>query len=189
MRKVYLAGPEVFLPDAIEIGRRKKVLCAQYGFEGLFPFDSEVDAAAAGADKLIYEANEKMIRRADLGICNLTTFRSASADVGTVFELGLLVGLGKRVYGYSNVTDDYLARCQTPAGVNPDPTRQIWRDSNGMAIENFGNADNLMIDNALIVHGGPQIVRHAAPPDRLFQDLTGFESCLRLAAEAVLKTA
>ncbi len=67
--------------------------------------------------------------------------------------------------------------------------RQAWRDSNGMTIENFGNADNLMIDNALIVHGGHQIVRHAAPPDRIFQDLTGFEISLRLAAEAVAKSA
>ena len=30
--KIYLAGPDVFLPNAIAIGRRKKELCAQYGF-------------------------------------------------------------------------------------------------------------------------------------------------------------
>ncbi len=189
MQKVYLAGPEVFLPDAVEIGRRKKELCARYGFEGLFPFDNEIDAKAAGADKLIYEANEAMIRRADLGICNLTPFRGASADPGTVFELGLLAGLGKRVFGYTNVTDDYLARCRKLGGVSFDPAQQVWRDGSGMTIENFGNADNLMIDNSLIVHGGHQIARHAAPPERLFQDLTGFEICLRRAAEAVAKSA
>jgi nucleoside 2-deoxyribosyltransferase len=191
MQKVYLAGPEVFLPDAIEIGRRKKELCGRYGFEGLFPFDNEIEpkAAGEGADKVIYQANERMIRRADLGICNLTPFRGANADVGTVFELGMLVGLGKRVFGYTNVTDDFLARCQSRDRVSLDPVRRAWRDSNGMTIENFGNADNLMIDNALIVHGGHQIVRHAAPPDRIFQDLTGFEISLRLAAEAVAKSA
>ncbi len=93
MQKVYLAGPEVFLPDAIEIGRRKKELCARYGFEGLFPFDNEIEPkeAGEGTDKVIYQANERMIRRADLGICNLTPFRGANADVGTVFELGMLV--------------------------------------------------------------------------------------------------
>ncbi|HJW77212.1 MAG TPA: nucleoside 2-deoxyribosyltransferase, partial [Beijerinckiaceae bacterium] len=37
--KLYLAGPEVFLPEAIEIGRIKKDLCARYGIEGLYPFD------------------------------------------------------------------------------------------------------------------------------------------------------
>ncbi len=189
MQKIYLAGPDVFLPDAVEIGRRKKELCARYGFEGLFPFDNEIDAKAAGADKLIYQANEAMIRRADLGICNLTPFRGASADAGTVFELGLLVGLGKRVYGYTNVTEDYIARCQKLGGASFDPARQVWRDANAMTVENFGNADNLMIDSALIVHGIHRIVRHAAAPERLFQDLTGFEICLRLAAEAVAKSA
>ncbi len=189
MQKIYLAGPEVFLPDAVEIGRRKKELCAKYGFEGLFPFDNEIDAGAAGADRLIYQANEAMIRRADLGICNLTPFRGTSADAGTVFEFGLLAGLGKRIYGYSNVAEDYLMRCQNAGGARFDPARQVWRDANGMTIENFGNADNLMIDNALILHGGHRVVRRAAAPDRLFEDLTGFEACLRLAAEAAAKSA
>jgi nucleoside 2-deoxyribosyltransferase len=186
MQKIYLAGPEVFLPDATEIGRRKKELCTKYGFEGLFPSDNAIDPAAPGADKLIYQANEAMIRRADLGICNLTPFRGVSADVGTVFELGLLVGLGKRIYGYSNVADDYLARCRKLGGVSLDPARRGWRDAADMTVENFGNADNLMIDNSLTLHGS-EIVRHAAPPERIFQDLTGFEICLRRAADALAK--
>jgi nucleoside 2-deoxyribosyltransferase len=32
MLKAYLAGPEVFLPEAIEVGLRKKRLCNKYGF-------------------------------------------------------------------------------------------------------------------------------------------------------------
>ena len=184
--KVYLAGPDVFLPDAVAIGQRKKALCAQYGFEGLFPFDNEVSPNAAGEriDKLIYRANEQMIRRADLGICNLTPFRGPSADVGTVFELGLMVGLGKRVFGYTNVTDDLLQRCKdADPAVSFDPVAEVWRDANRMTIENFGNADNLMIDNALAEHGSYQIVRYRAPPDHLFADLTGFEMCLRQVAQ------
>ena len=39
--RAYLAGPEVFLPEAVAIGQRKKQLCAKYGFEGLYPFDNE----------------------------------------------------------------------------------------------------------------------------------------------------
>jgi nucleoside 2-deoxyribosyltransferase len=35
--RIYLAGPDVFLPDAIEAGKRKKVLCQKYGFEGVYP--------------------------------------------------------------------------------------------------------------------------------------------------------
>ncbi|MDR9459781.1 MAG: hypothetical protein RI591_06525, partial [Dehalococcoidia bacterium] len=33
-KRVYLAGPDVFFPNAIEIGNAKKRICAQYGFEG-----------------------------------------------------------------------------------------------------------------------------------------------------------
>ncbi|MDF1764445.1 MAG: nucleoside 2-deoxyribosyltransferase, partial [Oleibacter sp.] len=35
MQRIYLAGPEVFLPDATLVGEQKKQLCRQYGFEGL----------------------------------------------------------------------------------------------------------------------------------------------------------
>ena len=44
--KIYLAGPEVFLPDALEIGRRKSRICARHGMTGLYPLDNAVDLAA-----------------------------------------------------------------------------------------------------------------------------------------------
>jgi nucleoside 2-deoxyribosyltransferase len=37
--KIYLAGPDVFLPDAVDIGRRKVELCARHGLIGLYPLD------------------------------------------------------------------------------------------------------------------------------------------------------
>src|SRR4051812_9394558 len=114
MLKVYLAGPEVFLPDAIELGARKKRLCSSYGFEGLFPLDNEIaqEFSAERIDRLIYRANERMIRHADFGICNLTPFRGVSADPGTVFEVGMLAGLGKRIFAYTNVAQDYVDRAK-----------------------------------------------------------------------------
>ena len=45
---VYLAGPEVFLIDAVAVGQCKKALCSQYGFKGLFPFDNDISADDAG---------------------------------------------------------------------------------------------------------------------------------------------
>ncbi len=61
--KIYLAGPDVFLPDAIEIGRAKKELCAKRGFRGLFPFDNEISDLVVGEiDQVIYRANVEMIR-------------------------------------------------------------------------------------------------------------------------------
>ena len=179
-KKAYLAGPEVFLPNAVEIGRRKKALCAEYGIEGLYPFDNEVPAVQGedDIDVLIYAANVRMIREADFGIFNLTPFRGPSADVGTVFELGMLTGIGKPAFAYTNDNRDFLERCRQfwPVQLNEG----IWRDSNQWSVENFGNADNLMIDAALRQQGHP-IIRHVAPPDALVEDLAGFEQCLKFA--------
>jgi nucleoside 2-deoxyribosyltransferase len=189
MLTVYLAGPEVFLPDAIELGTRKKRLCSAYGFEGLFPLDNEIVQASSDerVDRLIYRANEKMIRSADFGICNLTPFRGVSADPGTVFELGMLAGLGKRVFAYTNVALSYFDRIKSNEALAFDASQTVWRDANGMTVEDFGNADNLMIDWAVAEHGGFPIVRHDARPTDIDRDLTGFETCLRLAAEAFAK--
>lgn len=38
---VYLAGPDVFEPNAAAIGREKVALCARYGFTGLLPLADE----------------------------------------------------------------------------------------------------------------------------------------------------
>jgi nucleoside 2-deoxyribosyltransferase len=173
-RKVYLAGPEVFLADAEDIGRRKKELAAQYGFVGLYPLDNDFTADSSGEriDARIYRANVALIHAADFGIANLSPFRGPSADVGTVFELGLFVGLGKPVFGYTNEADDLAWR--------------VWRalpDGDGMMIEDFGNADNLMIDMALAEQSYP-IIRHAAASDASLRDLTAFEECLKRAAAA-----
>jgi nucleoside 2-deoxyribosyltransferase len=190
MFKVYLAGPEVFLPDAIAIGQRKKRLCAEYGFDGLFPFDNEVapDDSGTRIDLLIYRANVAMMRHADLGILNLTPFRGPSADVGTAFELGMLAGLGKPVFGYTNEIEDLLSRIKRMQAAQFDAAAKIWRDAAGMTIEDFGNADNLMIDATLAEEGRP-VFRHAARPEERFRDLTGFEACLRLAANTLASAA
>jgi len=197
MRKptIYLAGPEVFLPDAAAVGLRKKELCAAYGFEGLFPLDGDPldgdDQEVAAGERLvraIYRRCEAAIRRADLGIFNLTPFRGPSADAGTVFELGLLVGLGKRAFGYSNMAADYLSRCRERAALAFDAAQNVWRDPNGMAVEDFGNADNLMIDVSLIERGGHPMVRRDVRTSELFYDLGGFETCLRLAAATLAQS-
>jgi nucleoside 2-deoxyribosyltransferase len=176
-KRIYLAGPEVFLPDAVAAGHRKKVLCGAYGFEGLYPFDNEA-APGAGQDRRIYNANLAMIRAADAGICNLTPFRGPSADPGTVFELGLLTGLNKPVFGYTNAAPDLRARVK--GAIQRSPGK--WFDADGLEVEDFGNADNLMIDCCL-AEGGFPIVRVDAG-SRL-DALDGFEACLKRARLAL----
>src|SRR4051812_36156063 len=99
MRKVYLAGPDVFLPKPLEMSRRKKEICAQYGLTGLFPLDNAVDPKANGASLEIFRGNETMMKQADAIIANLTPFRGPSADAGTVYELGYMAARGRLCLG------------------------------------------------------------------------------------------
>jgi nucleoside 2-deoxyribosyltransferase len=75
--KIYLAGPDVFLPDSVEIGRRKAEICASHGLSGLYPLD--VDLKAADASRNIFKGNEPMMDAADAIIANLTPFRGPGA--------------------------------------------------------------------------------------------------------------
>ena len=61
--KIYLAGPDVFLPDAVEIGRRKVEICARHGLTGLYPLDNAVDLRPSDASLRIFSGNEAMMDR------------------------------------------------------------------------------------------------------------------------------
>jgi nucleoside 2-deoxyribosyltransferase len=187
-KSVYLAGPEVFLPDGFALIKQKAVLCARYGFVANIPSDTGFHAhkttAPTQVSREIYRANVATMKSSDFGIFDLTPFRGPSADAGTVFELGLMTGLGKSVFGYTNVPGDYIERIglkqQAPDPTSPAPATMLWRDENGWHIENFGNADNLMIDSAIAIGGAEMVRSHADFPAR-FDDLSGFELCLKQA--------
>lgn len=175
--RVYLAGPEVFLRDARDIGESKKSLCRVYGLEGLFPMDEKLGPCAKDVD--IYRANVELMKSAKFGVFNLTPFRGTAADVGTVFELGLMRGLGKHCLGYTNDVRDLRERVASATEVWHDQADGTWRDHFNMSVENFGNADNLMIDCSLR-EGGFAIVRNSVPVQNLYTDMRGFEVCLKL---------
>ena len=127
------------------------------------------------------------MRKADIGIFNLTPFRGPSADVGTVFELGFMVGLNKRVFGYTNDSNDYTDRVIQHFQI--EFKKSVLKDPNNMIVEQFGNVDNLMIDWAIAEHGGKKIQKSSIAGVVNFDDLTAFEACLRHAAETVAKSA
>src|SRR6185369_9765784 len=108
--KIYLAGPDVFLPDAVEIGRRKAEICARHGLIGLYPLDNELAPAAGTVSLTIFKGNEAMMDAADAIIANLTPFRGPGADAGTVYELGYMAGRGKLLFAYSNDPTIYAER-------------------------------------------------------------------------------
>ena len=57
------------------------------------------------------------------------------------------------------------------------------RGPDGMSLENFDMAENLMLDGGVESRGGRIIVRDV-PPERLYTDTAAFEECLRLLAAA-----
>src|SRR3954454_23863491 len=142
--KIYLAGPDVFLPDAIEIGRRKVEICMRHGLTGLYPLDNAVDPAARDASLTIFKGNEAMMDAADAIIANLTPFRGPSADAGTVYELGYMAGHGKLCLGYCNDPARYAARAARFGDVKTLPDGHLT-DPEGLTVEDFGLSDNLMM--------------------------------------------
>jgi nucleoside 2-deoxyribosyltransferase len=186
MTNIYLAGPDVFLPKPLEMGRRKKEICARYGLTGLFPLDNEIDPGAKEASLEIFRSNENLMKQADAIIANLTPFRGPSADTGTVYELGYMAAAGKLCLGYSNDPAPYVDRVKRFGTVEPYGGHLI--DAEKLTVENFGLADNLMMIHALDLYGCPLIVPRTAPAD-IWHDLTLFETCVRLAAERLAPAA
>ena len=95
--RIYLAGPDVFLPDAAEAFARLKAQCAACGLEGLAPTDTELGAddagtqegAPRGADdalaQRIYDGNIRLIQQADGVAANLQAFRGLEPDSANGF--------------------------------------------------------------------------------------------------------
>jgi len=149
--RIYLAGPDVFRPNALEIGARKKAICAQYGAEGLFPIDNEVSVHVPQASKAIFAGNIEMLESCDVVLANLTPFRGVGADQGTAFEIGYAHGRGKAIHGYSLDARTLLDRLRQLGAAQRG---QTWVDQNDDAIENFGLIDNLMLVEAIGFSGG-----------------------------------
>jgi nucleoside 2-deoxyribosyltransferase len=183
--RVYLAGPDVFLPEAGALAECKRKLCADYGFVGKSPLDNEISLEGLSQHEAalrIGAANEDMIRSCHLMIANLTPFRGPSADVGTAYEMGFARALGLPVFGYTNVAGTLLDRTRQALGaeVTREPTGR-YADAYPMAVEDFDCIDNLML--VIAVEGsGSHIVVSPTAEDRRFTDLAGFEACLKLAA-------
>ncbi len=167
--RAYLAGPEVFLPDAVAIGEAKKAICAEHGLEGLYPLDPHEGRAPDFEGVALFEHCLAHLDHCDLVIANLTPFRGPSMDVGTAVEIGYALGAGRPVYGYTNVAADYRDR------VDAEP---------GWLVEDFGFVDNLMCEGTVRRHGGEPVRTPVASTDpaTVLADLTGFRVAVARAA-------
>lgn len=177
--RVYLAGPEVFFPESVRasLDERKKRILGDVGLEGVSPFDNALDLAGAREPaQLTYDANRELMDKADGLIANLTPFRGPSADAGTIYELGYMIGRDKPSVGFSV--------CATP--YNERVSRHSTVCANGADIEAFGLADNLMLDYGLARAGGKFFTGATAYPPGGFPPEAYFEEPVFVAAARYL---
>ena len=174
----YLAGPDVFLPNAPEHARRKAEICARHGLHARPPLNEDIATLAAMSERdawrAIYQKDLEMMEASDLAIVNLTPFRGASADAGTLVELGWFLGRNRPVFAYSNSAETFTARSATILEAVPDPIA-------GLTVGGFGLPDNLMIAGAVEQTGGYPILL----PEQgslSFDSLEMFERCVMIAA-------
>ena len=145
--KVYLAGPEVFLAEAREIGERKKHICRKYGVTGHYPLDAALDLtglAPAEAARLIFKFNINAIDDSDALIANMAPFRGVGLAGGTAFEMGYAAALGIPIYAYTNDPRSYLGRARSLGLVARLDEAGRSRDAQDLEIEDFGLIDSLM---------------------------------------------
>ena len=175
-KSVYLAGPEVFLPNAREILDLEAALTREAGLIPVSPGDLEFPRTNSKWELglAISAIDEKLMHQADAIIANLTPFRGASADAGTAFEVGFMRALGRPVLGYTNTPLDYVPRAKAVRSVQ---RLAFDADAPDVAIEDFDLSENLMIEIA-IEASGSCLIRHAAPPGQEMADLTAFRQCL-----------
>lgn len=142
MRRVYLAGPDVFYPNMETISNNLKELCTEFGLQGVFPLDGglDLDAFPSPLEKgvAIFEANIRLLHSCGAVLANMSPFRGPSMDIGTGYEMGVAKGLGKPVVGYTSDKRVYEARVPV----------------DGLLIEAFDMVDNLM------VHCGAEAIYH-----------------------------
>ena len=181
MISAYLAGPDVFLPNAVAHGQRKIDLCARYGILGRAPLNESIpglaDMSPEDAWWAIYRKDISMMQECDIVIANLTPFRGASADSGTLIEVGWFLGQGRPIFGYSNTATGFAARSRHQVAAAPDPVA-------GLATEGFGLSDNLMIEGAVMDGSGSRVMLPTEGRDLPFDSLEVFEACVAAAAKS-----
>ncbi len=153
--KIYIAGPQVFLPNAQEYYDKIQHMCNGLGLQALCPYDENIVTA-----KNIYLHNLDLIRQADGAIADVNPFRGTEMDSGTAWEIGALYTLDKPVVGHYREHITMRARAINHVGVSLDSTHATDSDPNlilkdGMRTPGFGLPVNLMIGLSVLslIHG------------------------------------
>lgn len=139
--KLYLAGPDIFFPDATPRYNSMRAICRRHGLAALTPADNEFPVELSGPEiaAFIKDANIQLIRAADGVIAHIAPFRGPHMDVGTAWEIGYAEALGKPVFLWMDKPSLMIERI---------PPVSNGSDANGALVEDFGLVENLMIGSA-----------------------------------------
>ena len=184
-KSVYLAGPEVFLPNAREILDLKAALTREAGLIPVSPGDLEFPPTSSKWELglAISAIDEKLMHGAHAIIANLTPFRGLAADTGTCFELGFMCAQGKPAFAYTNVRADHGERTRAHfKGEWYADAEGCPRGPDHILIEDLGFIDNLMLHGGVVSRGGAVVVGDA-PNGAELTDMTAFKRILWVAAE------
>lgn len=162
MKRIYLAGPDVFFSDTLERAALHKQMVREFGFEPLHPVDQEKNDPAS-----IYHLNIRLLNEADAVVANIIPFRGAEMDTGTAFEIGYAVAQGLPVFTYRQYEGTVLETVREHYGpLVLDSASQLWRDRNGALVEDFDLPCNLMVAvstqfvQGSLVHALNELRRH-----------------------------
>jgi nucleoside 2-deoxyribosyltransferase len=149
--KVYIAGPDVFRPEAKAFFDTAKSLCEQLEMVALCPLSLELKTP-----KDVFLHNVKLLTECDGVVANVNSFRGPGADEGTSWEMGFAYALNKPVVSYM----ENIASLHEKTAVHfgdlyaSSMTGHVFPD--GMKAEEWGLPVNLMLDQGsrALVHGG-----------------------------------
>lgn len=154
--KLYIAGPEVFLPDAIVNASKQRMLCLRHGFQPLHPMDNNLDLGNKDKETAmrIYRGDIAQDEEADIIIANCNPFRGICMDDGTAYELGFGNALGKPSYGYVKELMSLADRTVRDYPCKPWKG-EMYVDQDGYLItDDFGTSINLMMECGMSFRGG-----------------------------------
>lgn len=142
--KAYLAGTEIFYKNSSEVQDLYHKLCDKYGIIGLYPSDeapndeykeyTPANKTVPEMEKTFFTHDVNHIRRSDIIIANLNSYRGNQADSGTAAECGIAYGWGKRCFAFLQDTETML---NTYKGIINIDEKGIAHDANGLIIEDF----------------------------------------------------
>lgn len=141
--RVYLAGPDLFYPDAAVRYARLQSLCEQHGLIAVIPVENQPDFGIKDCQeaRAIRRHNVELIQSSDAVLANVTPYFGLEPDSGTAYEMGYAAACGIPVAAYCLDGVDTRTRV-LKAGHLIDAD---GRDDDGMLIEDFGLHANLML--------------------------------------------